>query len=61
MRNQFPGACTRSGEPILGGADLDADDRRLIAAAYPKRSRSAAPAPPAFAEVRRALGDLLAC
>lgn len=61
MCYQFPGACTKDRRPIPGGTNIDALDARLVASLYPKPSRSAAPEPPAFAEVRKAVGDLLPC
>lgn len=61
MTYQFSGYCTKDRRPIPGGLDLDATDRAVVAALYPKASRSAAPAPPLFAEVRKAVGDLLSC
>lgn len=61
MAYQFEGYCTKSRQPIPGGYDLDALDKAVVAALYPKASRSAAPEPPAFAEVRRVVSDLMPC
>jgi len=36
MCYQLPGAVTRDGQPILGGADIDKWDREFIALIYPK-------------------------
>lgn len=47
MTYQFPGACTRSGRPILGGSDIDETD-----AAYFRRIYPVAVAPPTHPPVQ---------
>lgn len=37
MCYQIPGALTKTGQPILGGADIDATDYAFAAAMYPKQ------------------------
>lgn len=45
MCYQIPGSITTSGQPILGGTDIDATDYAFMATVYPKPSAAAASAP----------------
>jgi uncharacterized protein YkwD len=45
MTYQFPGACTRSGQPIPGGLDITPDDHAFAAKVYPGRSPGSPPGP----------------
>jgi len=38
MCYQIPGELTKDGKPILGGLDIDASDRKFVAAIYPKKA-----------------------
>jgi uncharacterized protein YkwD len=46
MCYQFPGACTRNGQPIPGGLDITPDDYAFAAKVYPGRSAPSGPTPP---------------
>jgi len=46
MCYQFSGNCTKSGQPIPGGLDLDPADRKFVAVVYPKDVVPPGPPPP---------------
>ena len=46
MCYQIPGALTKDGQPILGGADIDQSDYDFIAQVYPKLVRAPVADPP---------------
>lgn len=46
MCYDFPGQCTKSGKPIMGGADLTATDKSTVGSLYPKAVDPPPPPPP---------------
>lgn len=46
MAYQFPGACTKSGQPIIGGSDINPQDAAFMGSIYPLTVTPPVPPPP---------------
>jgi astacin (peptidase family M12A) len=57
MCYQIPGTITKSGQPIIGGVDIDPSDLAFMATIYPKLTRGSDHAPKQKAKKRRQLAD----
>src|SRR4029077_20648754 len=55
MCYQIPGTITKSGQPIIGGVDIDPSDYAFMATIYPKLTRGSDQAPKQKAKKRRQL------
>ena len=58
MCYQIPGTITKSGQPIIGGTDIDPSDFAFMATIYPKLTRGSEQAPKQKAKKRRQLAGV---